>query len=140
MLKTFFFVAVFMACSGVGVSQTPDPMTAVRQYMDSFNKGDVKGMVAVCATQTTILDGMAPHSWQGSTACADWYRDVLIEGEQHGASGYVVTLGKPRQLDVKGDAAYVVLPASMSFKLKGKQVTQTGATWTLALRKEAGDW
>jgi ketosteroid isomerase-like protein len=65
---------------------------------------------------------------------------VLIEGEQHGAMGYAVALGKARHLDVKGDTAYVVLPATMTFKLKGQQVTQTGATWTVALRKVDGDW
>jgi hypothetical protein len=64
-----------------------DPMVAVRQYIDAFNKGDMDAMAATCAPTSSILDGMAPHVWQGPTACRDWYRDVLAEGEQHGASG-----------------------------------------------------
>ncbi len=117
-----------------------DPMTAVRQYIDSFNKGDMKAMTQACANPTSILDGMAPHSWQGPSACEDWYKDVLAEGEREGASDYVVTLGTPRHLDTKGDSAYIVLPATMTFKHRGKQVTQTGATWTVALRKFDEGW
>jgi ketosteroid isomerase-like protein len=119
---------------------TNDPMSAVRQYIDAFNRSDVKTMAATFAVPGSILDGMAPHIWQGATAAQDWYRDVLLEGEQHGASGYVVTLGEPRHLNVTGDSAYVVVPASMTFKVHGKQVTQTGATFTVALRKLAEGW
>ena len=74
---------------------TNDPMAAVRQYIDAFNKGDVKTMAATFAVPGSILDGMAPHLWQGPTATQDWYRDVLAEGERHGASGYFVTLAEP---------------------------------------------
>ena len=117
-----------------------DPMVAVRQYIDAFNKGDKDTMAATCAPTSSILDGMAPHVWQGPTACQDWYRDVLAEGEQHGASGYFVTLGTPRHVNISGDNAYVVVPASMTFKVNGKQISQTGATFTVALRKLGDGW
>jgi hypothetical protein len=45
-----------------------------------------------------------------------------------------VTLDKPLHANVTGDGAYVVSPAP-TFKVNGKQVTQTGATFTTALRK-----
>jgi hypothetical protein len=38
------------------------------------------------------------------------------------------------------DNAYVVVPSSMTFKVHGKQVTQTGATFTVALRKLNEEW
>jgi ketosteroid isomerase-like protein len=105
-----------------------------------FNKGDAKVMAATFAVPGSILDGMAPHVWQGPTATQDWYRDVLVEGEQHGASGYLVTLGEPLHNNVSGDNAYVVVPATMTFKVHGKQITQTGAVFTVALRKLAEGW
>ena len=86
-----------------------DPVAAVRQYLDGFNKGDAKVMAASFADSGSILDGMAPHLWQGPTAAQDWYRDVLIEGKQHGASDYFVTLGEPLHNNVTGDSAYVVV-------------------------------
>jgi hypothetical protein len=82
---------------------TKDPLAAVRQYIDGFNKGDVKLMAATFAVPGSILDGMAPHVWQGPSATQDWYRDVLVEGEQRGASDYFVTLGEPLHNNVTGD-------------------------------------
>src|SRR5262245_50225570 len=109
---------------------TTDPMAAVHQYIDALNKGDVKAMAAICADPMQILDGMAPHVWQGPTATEDWYKDVLIEAEHLGASGYLITPGEPRHVDVTGDTAYVVVPTSMTFQVRGRQVTQTGSVFT----------
>jgi ketosteroid isomerase-like protein len=83
---------------------------------------------------------MAPHVWQGPTACTDWYRDVLTHGEEAGAREYFVTLDEPRHVEVTGDSAYVVVPATMTFKVKDQQVKQSGATFTVALRKVDKDW
>ena len=117
-----------------------DPVAVVHQYIDAFNKGDAHAMAAAFAPHSSILDGMAPHLWVGATASRDWYRDVLAEGKRHGASEYRVTLDKPRHANVTGDAAYVVVPATMTFNLQGRQVTQTGALFTVALRKLAEGW
>jgi hypothetical protein len=67
-----------------------EPTAAVRRYIDAFNRGDRKGMAAAFAVPGSILDGMAPHVWHGLTATEDWYSDVLVEGEHHGAPGYQV--------------------------------------------------
>ena len=117
-----------------------DPLEAVNQYINAFNQGDVNAMAATFAVPGSILDGMAPHVWQGPTASQDWYRDVLIEGEQHGASDYFVTLGEPLHNNTTGESAYVVVPATMTFKVQGQQITQTGAVFTVALRKLAEGW
>jgi hypothetical protein len=97
-------------------------------------------MAAVFAESAAILDGMAPHLWQGPTATRDWYRDVLVEGELHDASGYSVSLGDPVHNDVTGDSAYVVVPTTMTFTVKGNRVTQTGAFFTVALRRLEASW
>jgi ketosteroid isomerase-like protein len=119
---------------------TDTPVAAVRRYIDAFNCGDAAAMAALFADPATILDGMAPHVWTGSTATQDWYRDVLTEGEQHGASGYFVTLGEPLHNITTGKSAYVVVPATMTFAVGGKQVTQTGAVFTVALGKLTEGW
>ena len=117
-----------------------DPMATVRMYVDAFNKGDATQMAAAFAPRGSILDGMAPHVWQGPTATDDWYRDVLIEGKQHGASDYFIALGEPLHNDVTGASAYVVVPATMMFKLQSKRVMQSGAVFTVALVKLAEGW
>jgi SnoaL-like domain len=117
-----------------------DPMSAVHQYIDSFNRGDAKGMAAIFAVPGFILDGMAPHVWQGPTAAQDWYRDVLIEIEQHGVSDLCITAGEPLHNNITGDSAYVVVPATFEYKVHGKEVTQTSAVFTVALRELAEGW
>jgi ketosteroid isomerase-like protein len=116
------------------------PLEAVQTYLNAFNAGDPAAMSAAFAPDGSILDGMAPHLWLGPTAGADWYRDVLAEGEHLGASGYHVTIGEPLHNDTTGDAAYVVVPATMTFDLNGTGITQTGATFTVALRRGALGW
>lgn len=119
---------------------TETPLAAVHQYLDAFNRGDVEAMAATFANPGQILDGMAPHVWQGPTATRDWYKDVLIEGKEHGASNYFVSVGEPLHNDVTHDSAYIVLPATMTFDLKGTKITQSGAVFTFALRKLASGW
>jgi ketosteroid isomerase-like protein len=117
-----------------------DPMAAVRRHVDAFNRGDPKALAATCANPMQILDGMAPHVWQGPRAIEDWYRDVLAEGEKEGASDYHLALGEPRHVDIKGDTAYVVVPTTMTFQVRGKHITQSGAVFTVALRKVGAEW
>lgn len=119
---------------------TSDPLRTLHQYIDAFNRGDVETMTAAFAAPGSILDGMAPHAWLGPTASQDWYRDVLAEAERHGASDYFVTLGEPLHNSVTGDSAYVVVPATMAFKVHGEQVKQTGAIYTVALRNFGAGW
>ena len=56
-----------------------DPMAAVRKYVNAFNRGDATAMATTFAGSGSILDGMAPHVWQGPTATQDWYKGVLVE-------------------------------------------------------------
>jgi hypothetical protein len=65
---------------------------------------------------------------------------VLTAGQHEGATDYVVSLGKPRDVNVTGNRGYVVVPPTMSFKVHGKPVWQTGSTFTVALRKLPEGW
>jgi hypothetical protein len=100
-----------------------EPMAAVGEHISAFNRGDRAAMAAACAEPGVILDGMAPHVWQGPTATQDWYRDAL--------------LGEPLHDRVTGQSAHVVVPAALTFNLRGQRVTQIGAVFTVALRKLA---
>jgi len=137
--QALLIIALICAAASTAPADTTEPMGAVRQYIDAFNKGDKEAMAAICAVPASILDGMAPHVWQGPTACKDWYRDVLITGEREGATGYFVSLGELRHEDVSRDRGYVV-PATMTSKIHDKQVTQSGSTFTVALQKVPAGW
>jgi hypothetical protein len=116
------------------------PIAVVQQYIDAFNRGDAKAMDGLCENPTSILNGMAPHVRHGPTATQDWHKDVLAEGEHLSVNDYRVILGNALHAAVTGGAAYVVVPATMTFTLKEKQVTQSGAFSTAALRKLPAGW
>jgi len=124
----------------VASTSSEDARATVRRYIEAFNQGDVDAMAACFDAPATILDGMAPHVWHGPSAPRDWYRDVLAEGEHAGAGDYRVSIGAPLHAEATGDAAYVVVPATMTFSVRGQQMTQTGAVFTTALRKVGADW
>ena len=50
-------------------------MVPINQFVNLFNKGDMKGAVATCASPAAVFDEFPPHAWQGRTACADWAKD-----------------------------------------------------------------
>lgn len=122
------------------VIPSAEPETVARAYIQAFNQGDLEAMASCFAPGGLILDGMPPHVWQGLSAASDWYGAVLVEGEHAGARDHFVTLGDPSHNAVTGAAAYLVFPATMTFKLNGKPMTQTGAIFTVALRKLAEGW
>jgi hypothetical protein len=51
---------------------TENPLAAVQQYIDGFNKGDTKLMAATFAVPGSILDGMAQLLRIGIETC--WLR------------------------------------------------------------------
>jgi hypothetical protein len=97
-------------------------------------------MAATCDVPMSILDGMPPHVWHGPAASQDWYRDMLITGEREGASDCFIAPGEPWHVIVTGDHAYVAVPTTMPFTVRGRRVKQPGSVFTVAPRKLAAGW
>jgi ketosteroid isomerase-like protein len=133
-------VVVPAAASKAAASDKTDVMATVHQFIDGFNKGDTKTALAACAAPSSIIDEFPPHEWQGATACADWANDFATDSKKNGITDPIVTLGKPRHVDITGDRAYVVVPATYTYKQHGKRVTESGSILTVALQKVADGW
>ena len=116
-----------------------EAMAVVQQYIDAFNKGDSEAMASCFAVPGSILDGMAPHVWAGPDAARHWYRDVLIEGEHHGATDYALALGDVQRIDINGESAYLVISAVLTFALLG-QAMETPGLFTVVLHNIDGSW
>src|SRR5258708_30355324 len=115
-------------------------LASVRQFVDSFNKGDTKTLLAACADQTSILDEFPPHEWHGTGACAKWVGDFDADARKNAITDGVVTLSNPSHVDITADRAYVVIPANYTFKQKGKPVSEIGSIITLTLQKSQSSW
>jgi ketosteroid isomerase-like protein len=138
MHKTLTAVALmaFLVTSAASASDKTDVMSVVHRWIDAMNRGDMKSFVALCADQASILDDFPPYQWQGPGACANWWNDA----KSTEATDFAVTLGKPLQIYVDGDHAYVVTRDSATFKDKGKAMKQAGSIHAFALLKSGSGW
>src|ERR1700704_2806479 len=87
----------------VAASENTDVMVPVHQFIDGFNKGDTKSVVAACADETSVIDEFPPYEWHGAGACAKWLSDFDIDAKKNGITDGVVTLSKPSHVDISGD-------------------------------------
>ena len=145
MRRMIFVFAVAMAMASAATpraaaSDKTEVMATMNQFMDSLNKGDVKTAVAACAAPASIIDEFPPHEWQGATACADWANDFDTYNKKSGITEAIAKIGKPKHVDITGDRAYVVAPATYTYKQNGKRVTESNSILTVALQKQAAGW
>jgi hypothetical protein len=138
-LALIAMLAVASAAVPAVASDQTDVMATVHQFVDGFNAGDSKKMLAACAPQSSVIDDFPPpYGWQGS-GCAQWWSAYQATTKAEGSGGAVVTLGKPSHDDVTGGRAYVVVPVTYSFELKGKRISGA-ALYTISLQKFAAGW
>jgi len=113
MQKILIALAVVVLTTTTTVaSDKTDVMTLVRQFVVGFNQGDTKTAAGACAEETFIIDEFPPYEWHGAGGCSQWMNDYDADAKKNGISDGVVTLGRPRHLDVTSERAYVVVPAN----------------------------
>jgi ketosteroid isomerase-like protein len=133
-------VVALVAMPVTAASEKTDVIASVRRFVKAFNQVDAKGVAAVCTDTASIIDDFPPHLWQGAGACSRWFGDYQADTRKNGITDGKVTLGIPRHVDVTGDRAYAVFPASFTYKQKGKLVQEIGSRFTLVLVKEQDGW
>jgi hypothetical protein len=67
-------------------------------------------------------------------------KDYDADAARRGITDGAVTLGTPLHVDVDNSRAYLVIPSTYAFKLKGKAVKETGSLFTFALLKGQKGW
>jgi ketosteroid isomerase-like protein len=134
------FVFSGLAIRPAVASDSGAAMATVNGFVSAFNKGSAAGMSALCASPAYILDDFPPHVWTGPTACADWAKALDAANASAGFTDGIVTLGKPWHVNVDGNIAYVVAPASYAYNIHGKPTKETGSVWTVVLKKMAQGW
>ena len=77
---------------------------------------------------------------RSANACANWAAAYDANAKANGITDGWVKLGTPMHVDVDGDSAYVVVPATYTYKQHGKPVAETGSVFTVALKKTAAGW
>lgn len=132
--------ACTLGISSPAFAQRAEVMVAVTQFVDGFNKGDMKALLGACASETSIIDEFPPYEWHGAGACQRWMDDYNSNAKKEGITDGLVTLGKPSHVDVTGDRAYVVIPSTYTWKQKGVAMREDGSAFTFAMHKETAGW
>lgn len=122
---------------------TPDQiavMATVHRFIDGFNNSNLSEMTSTCEPSASLIDDFAPHIWTGANACANWYKDFTRWAKANHYTNNTVIAGKPWQLMVDGDRAYVVVPAKYTWLENGKPGQLLGSVYTLVLEKAKAGW
>ena len=129
----------FTAASAHAAPATPSPAATVKAFIAAFDKGDMKAAEATHVAAPSILDEPPPHLWTGAGAFMAWAGDLQKDAMAHKQSGNKVTLGKVARQQIDGDTAYVVVPATYSYKEKGVAMTEP-AKMAFSLTKDGDAW
>ena len=129
--------ALAISAGSVFAAEKDDVVAAVHQYLASLEKPETAS--AMCDSHVSILDEFPPHEWHGPTACADWLKAYNAYNEKSGITDGDFPLGTPWTVEVAGDRAYFVAPATYTYKQHGKPVKENG-TFAVALKRTQAGW
>jgi ketosteroid isomerase-like protein len=140
-LKGMGALVVALSLNAQAADTTADAgaLAAVRQFIESFNAGNLDGARAAHAANPTIVDEVPPFHWQGPGAFDAWFASLNAHDAARGVTDGKVTLGDVVRQESAGDGAYVVMAARYAFKEKGVAMSAP-AQMTFALAKAADGW
>jgi hypothetical protein len=115
-------------------------MEPIDQFVDAFNRGDMISALAACDEQMSIIDDVPPHEWHGIGAFTMWVYDYDDDAKLHGITDGFVKIHEPKYINITGDHAYVVVPATYTYNEHGKPVKESGSILTVALRRNDVRW
>jgi hypothetical protein len=114
-----------------------DIVATVQQFANNLDPKTIDKALATCEPATSIIDEFPPHAWN---SCQDWIKDFGEFNEKSGVTDAEAKIGAPWSVDVDGDRAYVVAPATYTYKQHGKAMKEAHAVFTAALRKTDAGW
>jgi ketosteroid isomerase-like protein len=123
--------------TSAAASDRADVISVLHRWIEALDAGDMKTFVGLCSEHTVILDDMPPYQWQGEGACANWWSDASKDTEITDIS---VKVGKPLQIHIADAHAYIVTRDSVTYRMGGKSMKQTGAIHTFVLQKGNSGW
>jgi hypothetical protein len=141
-MKTAILAGVVLAVSvpaSAAMAADAQLEAPIHQFIDAFDKGDMKTAGAAFLPSVTIIDEVPPHYWSGANAFAAWGADLGKDAKAGGLSDMSVTLGKVTDEIISGSDAYVVIEATFAYKQKSGAMREP-AHMSYAMKKTAAGW
>lgn len=135
-LWTLMFAMPFLSRAGFA-SDKEQVVAAIHQFADNLDAKTMDKALAACDSSTAIIDEFPPYVW---SSCVDWFKAFGEYNEKNSITPGNAPIGAPWSVDVEGDRAYLVAPATYSFTQHGKTVKELHSVFTAVLRKTGGGW
>jgi hypothetical protein len=137
MLRSITFALVLCAIpAGAALGADDAALAPIHQFADGINAGDAKKAADAYVPAAPIVDEFAPYRW---SSYADWNRDFTAFFKSGGGSDFHMALSAPSFKKIDPANAYAVVPTTLTYKIKGKPVTEKGL-FTFATQKDATGW
>ncbi|HEY7979369.1 MAG TPA: hypothetical protein VID67_14350 [Rhizomicrobium sp.] len=114
----------------------PPALAPFTQFIDAMNGGDVKKAAGEFAASPTIIDEFAPHIWN---SFAGWNADLGKGLKADGVTDFHIALSAVSFKNVDAKTGYGVVPATLTYKVKGKPTTEKGL-FTFSTRMTENGW
>lgn len=121
-------------------ADTDAVVKVLQKFVADGTIGDMKAVLAACTSDAAIIDEYPPYVWSGPGAREKWAQDFGAHAARNEISDGLVKLGAPVHVEVTGDRAYAVMRADYSFKMKGREIKEVDAIWTVTLQKIDAAW
>lgn len=130
-----------MAAQPVSVpTELPNEIKPViDKVLAGFNNKDSALYTSAFSGDAVVIDGIAPYRWSGPNAPTRWFADAEKWAHDFGVENETIAYDKIAHAAVVGTHAYVVLSATLSFKLKGQSGNRHGIL-TFTLAKQGDKW
>jgi ketosteroid isomerase-like protein len=132
-------VFAMLAAPAAAKSVAAAVMAPISAMLAATNADKGAELAAYYTADAVVVDEFAPYAWTGPTAAAQWWAGVDKQMAQMGTKTIHAVAQPIKHYDVTGDSAYVVVPLSISYVVKGKPGHETGL-FTLTLRRSGGTW
>jgi ketosteroid isomerase-like protein len=121
-----------------------EPPTEIKNLIDTvlggFNNKDSALYDSAFGKDVVVIDGIAPYRWTGPSAQARWFADAERWGHDFGVGNETIAYDRIVHAAVAGPHAYVVLSATLSFKLKSGQSGSRPGILTFTFAKQGDAW
>ena len=114
-------------------------MKPIDGFITSTGQGKTVEAFGYFTPSQSIIDEFAPYHWSGPKAASTWWAGFLADSKTSGMTEADMRLGQPKRILQSARHAYVVVPATLTFKLKGAAGHEDGV-FAFTLDKTAKGW
>ena len=128
-----------LAAGPANAGPAEDATAAITATLDKFNGGDIDAFFAAHRDGALIIDEFAPYVWGGAGSVQKWAGDYTKNAEVRGVTGGRMDYGKPIHAASDGSSAYIVLPTTYRFTMKGAKMAGAGSM-TFVMNRVGDGW